>query len=50
MAQKLKMVCSIAMWVVIFSAGFRGTIKSIRFRKGLKISKARSVPVTLKAK
>ena len=33
----------------MFCAGWPGTIKSIRFRKGWKKIKARRVPVTLKA-
>ena len=48
-AQILKTVWSIAMWVVIFSEGLSWTIKSISWRKGLKISRARTVPVTLNA-
>ena len=38
-----------AMWVVMFSAGSQGTIKSISLRNGLKTTRASNVPETLKA-
>ena len=46
-AQTLKIVCSMEMWVVIFDAGVPGTIKSTNDKKGLKMHKTIKVPVTL---
>ena len=46
-AQTLKIVCSMEMWVVIFDAGVPGTIKSTNDKKGLNMHKTIKVPVTL---